>query len=168
MRLFVENDKEVSEQKPGKSEDENGGRAFVEAEANEENAASEVHGISHEFVGASSNELTWRVEWRGRAFPAGDKRRDASERQGSTSRQEYEAERTCPFGQCETQRVVIAAMQAQGDPAPKQNKTGTDDRRPQRDKERFHDVTSLRSFAEGVITAKWVSYRSASGSFGHT
>jgi hypothetical protein len=36
-------------------------------------------------------------------------------------------------------------MQAPGDPTPKKGKAGTEDRRPQRDEERFHHITSLGS-----------------------
>jgi hypothetical protein len=80
-----------------------------------------VHRIAHELVRTGSYELARRVDWRGRAFTAGDEGRHAGEREGSPSSHQSDALAACPAGQREAQRGVIAVVQAQRDPAPQKN-----------------------------------------------
>ena len=72
MRFFVQNYKEMSEQKPRQSEEQDCGRLFVQAEAKEHDETADIHRIAHKSVRTGDNEFPRRVEWRGRAFPAGD------------------------------------------------------------------------------------------------
>ncbi len=84
MRFFVQDDKEMREQKPRQSEEQNCGRLLVQAEAKKNDETTDIHRIAHEFVRTGGNEPARWVEWRGRALPAGDEGRHAGECQCST------------------------------------------------------------------------------------
>jgi len=112
MRLLVQNDKEMSGQKPRQSEEQNCDRPFVQAEAKEHSETADIHRIAHELVRTGGNEPARWVEWRGRAFPAGDERRHAGECECSTRSHQGDAQGPRPVVQREAKSDVVAVMQA--------------------------------------------------------
>jgi len=69
MRLLVEDDKEMGEQQPRQSKEQNGGRLLVRAEAYEHKKTADIHGIAHEPIRSNDHELARRVHGAGVPSP---------------------------------------------------------------------------------------------------
>jgi hypothetical protein len=112
MRLFVQDDKEMSEQKPRQSEEQNCERLLEQAEAQEHDETTNIHRIAHELVWTDGNELARWVDGRGRAFPADDEGRHTRKCESSTGSHQRNAQSGRPGGQHEAQSGVVAVVQA--------------------------------------------------------
>src|SRR6266581_6650265 len=111
MRFFVQDYKEMGEQEPWQSENQDCRRLFVKAEAKEHDETAEIHRIARELVWTGGHELARWIERRGRAFPAGDERRHAGERESSTGSHQRDAQSARPAGQREAQSGIVAMAQ---------------------------------------------------------
>ena len=92
MRFFVQDYKEMGEQEPWQSENQDCRRLFVQAEAKEHDETAEIHRIARELVRTGGHKLARWIERRGRAFPAGDEGRHAGECEDSTGSHQRDAE----------------------------------------------------------------------------
>ena len=133
----------MREEKPRQREEQNGGRPFVQAEACEHEETADIHRIAHELVRTSGYELARRVHWRGRAFAASDERRYAGEGESSTGSHQGDTQSERPAGKDKAKSRVVAAVQAQCDPAPQKNESCTEQYGAKRDEERFHSLAPL-------------------------